>query len=200
MITLNNVTKRYGPVTAVRGINLQVPAGGKVAILGPNGSGKSTLLRLVAGLTLPSAGAVALGDMEPRKNRAHLGFLGHRHYLYPYLSAEENLRFYARLYGVGTVRIKEVLEFMELGDKKEALLRTFSKGEAQRLGIARAVLHAPHYLVLDEPFSGLDAAGTERLIDYLSKSPQTTLMATHDPIRAERFVDTFVHLEAGRLM
>ncbi|MEX2587777.1 MAG: ABC transporter ATP-binding protein [Actinomycetota bacterium] len=200
MIDVSNVTKRYGPVTALRGVSLQVPTGRTVAVLGPNGSGKSTLLRLVAGLTPPGSGAAWLDGTEPRKNKARIGFLGHRPYLYPYLSAEENLRFYAGLYGVGPGRVKEVLDFMQLTAKNDALLRTFSKGEAQRLGIARTILHAPDYLILDEPFSGLDEAGAERLIDYLSKSPQTTLMATHDPVRAERVVDAFVHLEAGRLL
>lgn len=200
MITFDTVTKRYGPVTAVNGVSLQVPTGGKVAILGPNGSGKSTLLRMVAGLTPPSSGTVRLDDGEPRDRKARIGFLGHRHYLYPYLSAEENLRFYAELYGAGPGRVKEVLEFMQLNGKGETLLRTFSKGQVQRLGIARAILHAPDYLILDEPFTGLDKAGAERLTDYLSKSPQTALIATHDPDRAERVVDTFVHLEAGRLL
>lgn len=200
MITFDTVTKRYGPVTAVNRVSLQVPTGGKVAILGPNGSGKSTLLRMVAGLTPPSSGTVSLDNAEPRDSKARIGFLGHRHYLYPYLSAEENLRFYAELYGVSLGRVNEVLEFMELNSKREALLHTFSRGQAQRLGIARAILHAPDYLILDEPFSGLDKAGVEQLLDYLSKSPQTVLIATHDPDRAWRVVDTFVHLEAGRLL
>lgn len=200
MITVSDVTKRYGPVTAVSRLSLRVPAGGKVAVLGPNGSGKSTLLRLVAGLTPVSSGTVLLGDAGPEKNKARIGFLGHRLYLYPYLSAGENLSFYAQLYGVGPGRVREVLEFMELSSKHDALLRTFSKGEAQRLGIARAILHAPDYLILDEPFSGLDDAGSQRLIDYLSKSPQTTLIATHDPARVESVIDAVVRLKAGRLL
>lgn len=197
MITVQNVTKRFGPVTALRDISLEVPRGSKIAVLGPNGSGKTTLLRLVAGLSFPGSGRITIEARPPREMKAEIGFLGHRTYLYPHLTAAENLRFYGQLYGVGPGRVHEVLEFMQLSAKGDALLRTFSQGEAQRLGIARAILHAPHYLILDEPFTGLDDAGAERLIEYLSGSRLTLLMATHDPARAGRVVDTTVHLVDG---
>lgn len=200
MINLKSVSKRYGRTTAVRNVSLAVPSGDKVAVAGPNGSGKSTLLRLIAGLTSPNSGTVTVGDSPPRTSRARIGFLGHRLYLYPHLSAEENLRLYAGLYGVAPGRVGEVLRFMQLDGKRSSPMRTFSKGESQRLGIARAVLHAPDYLILDEPFSGLDKAGTEQLVDYLSNSPQTIVMTTHDPEQAGRVVDRIVQIREGSIL
>jgi heme ABC exporter ATP-binding subunit CcmA len=198
LIVLDGVSKKFGTVRALNDLSLEVPAGSTVALLGPNGSGKSTLLKLVAGLLKPSAGRVTLDGRSPRESKPDIGYLGHEPFLYRYLSASENLNFYADLYSVGRSRVPDLLREVGLDRKGDALVRTFSRGESQRLGIARALLHDPRFLLLDEPFSGLDEASAGRLPELISRPGRTVLLSTHDLTRANEVAATLIHLAEGR--
>ncbi|HEX2053351.1 MAG TPA: ABC transporter ATP-binding protein [Actinomycetota bacterium] len=199
MIVLSDVGRRFGTLWALRNVSLEIADGATVALLGANGSGKSTLLRLMAGLTKPTSGQVRLDGSEPRKCKARIGFLGHEPFLYRYLSATENLRFYADLYGVDRSSVEPLLARLELDSKGPALVHTFSRGETQRLGIARALLHDPDFLLLDEPFTGLDERSCTRLPELLFRSGRTVVMSTHDRARADELATRQLRLEGGRL-
>lgn len=199
VIVLDGVSKKFGTVRALSNLTLEVAAGTTVALLGPNGSGKSTLLKLAAGLLKPTSGTVSIAGKAPKNAKAVIGYLGHEPYLYRYLSAAENLQFYADLYRVDRSRVRPLLEEVGLGAKSEALVRTFSRGESQRLGLARALLHDPDILLLDEPFSGLDESNAGRLPALIAKPGRTTLLSTHDLAKAQEVAGRLVHLESGRL-
>lgn len=197
MILLEDVSRRFGIEWALRNVTLAVDEGSTVALLGPNGSGKSTLLRLTAGLLKPTAGRVTLNGSAPKICKARIGYLGHEPFLYRYLSATENLHFYADLYRVPRSAAGPLLESVGLGHKGSALVRTFSRGETQRLGLARALLHDPDFLLLDEPFSGLDEASSSRLPGLISRSGRTIVLSTHDLSRAREIASGLVHLSEG---
>lgn len=199
MISLDGVGKKFGTVRALSDITLEITPGTTVALLGPNGSGKSTLLKLAAGLLKPTSGTVTLGGKAPRDAKAQIGYLGHEPFLYRYLSAEENLNFYADLYRVDRARVPVLLDQVGLDGKNSALVRTFSRGESQRLGLARAMLHEPKVLLLDEPFSGLDDANAGRLPQLIAGPGRTTLLSTHDLPRAREVADRLIHLAGGHL-
>ncbi len=199
MILLQDVSRRFGTVWALRNVCLAVEEGTTVGLLGPNGSGKSTLLRVAAGLLRPTSGTVAIAGSAPRERKSRIGYLGHEPFLYRYLSAAENLRFYADLYRVDRTLIAGMLDRVELTHKGTALVRTFSRGETQRLGLARALLHDPDFLLLDEPFSGLDEAGSNRLPELIARPGRTVVLSTHDRSRAEEVAHRIVHLTGGRL-
>ena len=199
MIVLDGVSKKFGTVRALSNLTLEVAEGATVALLGANGSGKSTLLKLAAGLLKPTSGTVTLAGKAPREAKAQIGYLGHEPFLYRYLSAPENLQFYADLYRVDRIRVPGLLEDFGLSHKGSALVRTFSRGESQRLGLARALLHDPDILLLDEPFSGLDEASAEGLPALISRPGRTTLLTTHDPPRAEQIAGRLVDLAEGRI-
>jgi heme exporter protein A len=199
VIVLEGVSRKFGAVRALSDINLEIADGTTVAVLGANGSGKSTLLKLVTGLLLPTTGIVTVGGETPRKAKARLGYLGHEPFLYRYLSAAENLHFYADLYRVDRRRAGELLEDVGLAHKGEALVRTFSRGETQRLGLARTLLHDPEYLLLDEPFSGLDEAGSDLLPKLLDRPGRTVVLSTHDRAKAAELADRRLYLAGGRL-
>lgn len=199
MIVLDGVSKKFGRVRALSNLTLEIDQGATVALLGANGSGKSTLLKLAAGLLKPTSGTVTLGGRTPRNAKALIGYLGHEPFLYRYLSAKENLQFYADLYKVERKKVPVLLEEVGLAHKGAALVRTFSRGESQRLGLARALLHDPDILLLDEPFSGLDEASAERLPGLISREGRTTLLTTHDRPKAEQIADRLVDLAGGRI-
>lgn len=197
MIVLDGVSKKFGTVRALNNFSLEVPAGSTVALLGPNGSGKSTLLKLVAGLLKPTTGSVTLSGHSPKESKADIGYLGHEPFLYRYLSASENLNFYADLYSVDRSKVPVLLAEVGLDRKGDALVRTFSRGETQRLGLGRALLHDPQFLLLDEPFSGLDEAGTERLAKLIFRPGRTVVLSTHDLAQANEAAATLIHLADG---
>ena len=199
MIVLDGVSKKFGTVRALNNLSLEVPAGETVALLGPNGSGKSTLLKLVAGLLKPTAGSVTLNGRSPKKSKADIGYLGHEPFLYRYLSATENLHFYADLYSVDRSKVPGLLAEVDLDHKGDALVRTFSRGETQRLGLARALLHDPRFLLLDEPFSGLDEASAGRLPELIARPGRTVVLSTHDLAKANEVAGILIHLAEGRL-
>ena len=191
MISARGLAKRYGAKRVFAGVDLDVERGGFTVVTGANGSGKTTLLRLVAGLALPSAGELAV-DVE----RGQLGFLAHEALVYRDLTALENLDLYGRLYRVPErrERIGMLLERFGLWDARNERTGSFSRGMLQRLALCRVFLHEPDLLLLDEPFSALDAEGAELLDRELAerRGRATFLVATHEPER-------IASLETGRL-
>ena len=196
---------RLGQRNVLRGVSLALAPGGRLAVVGPNGAGKTTLLRALAGLIRPRRGRVSLrGGRVPDDPaaRAGLGFLGHRPPLYPHLSARENLAFAARLHGAaGPPRIDAALETVGLAADANRLVRDYSRGMQQRLGLALALLPEPDVVLLDEPDASLDAAGVNDLpmmLDALAPRA-AVLFSTHDERVAQALDARIVRIEAGRL-
>jgi heme exporter protein A len=203
-ITARGLVKRFGHVVALAGVDLDVPRGGALAVLGPNGAGKSTLLRLLAGIARPSDGRLALGE-DRRRARGRVGYLAHASLLYPALTARENLVFAARLYGVPHPGERAAALLAEHGllDVAERPAGGFSRGMAQRLAIARALVHAPEIVLLDEPYTGLDRAAAETLtaqLRALRTGGRTLVLVTHDLARACELADSALVLAAGRVV
>ncbi len=188
MIEIQHLTKRFGPRIALQEIDLQIEVGESVVLAGPNGAGKTTLLRILARLTRPTGGTVRIAGLDLAQDttalRRKIGFLSHRTLLYENLTAQQNLRFYTRLYGLAQPqrRIDTLLANVGLTARRDDLVRTFSRGMKQRLAIARAVLHEPSVLLLDEPYTGLDPLAAETLNALLKQfvaEQHTLLMTTH---------------------
>ncbi|MGA8035095.1 MAG: heme ABC exporter ATP-binding protein CcmA [Candidatus Acidiferrales bacterium] len=189
-ISFEKVEKRFGALAALRGVSLEVRAGEFVALLGPNGAGKTTLLRIAALLAAPTHGKVTFrssqdgSEADQKDAKATVGMVGHGTLLYDELTAAENLTFYANLYSVPDVpaRIASALEDCGLDTRAGSIVRTFSRGMRQRLAIAKALLHAPRILLLDEPAAGLDRQGLHWFsgrLEGLRASGATVLMSTH---------------------
>jgi heme exporter protein A len=172
VVELSGVTRMFGRRRAVDSVDLTVAAGDCVALFGPNGAGKTTLLRLISGLLKPTKGAIRVDGQSLRDNasaRGLLGLISHQSMLYTALTARENVEFAARLYGVPDARSSAVkaLERMRIADRADAPVRSLSRGLQQRVSIARAIVHEPRVVLLDEPYTGLDAAGGAALTDML---------------------------------
>ena len=191
MIRVQGLGKRFGEKRVLRGVDLELPRGGFVVVTGPNGSGKTTLLRICAGLALPSEGELAVAA-----GRADIGYLGHEPLVYRELTALENLDLYGRLYRVSErrERIGMLLERLGLWEVRHDRVASYSRGMTQRLALCRVLLHDPALLVLDEPYTALDAAGAELLDLELAelRGERTCLLSTHDPARV-------APLQSGRL-
>jgi heme exporter protein A len=201
-LQLEGLVRRYGEREALGGVSLTLEAGQSLVVFGPNGAGKSTLLRVLATLLRPHRGSVrVLGRSLPGEAwavRGHVGLLAHEPLLYRDLSARENLRFYARLHGVGLARVEELLELVRLRDRCSEPLRTLSRGMVQRVAVARAVLHEPELLLLDEPRANLDPAATA-LVDPLigAAARRTRVITSHDPARGLAEADVVLGLRGG---
>ncbi len=200
------LAKRFGPVVALHPLDWALPRGETVALLGPNGAGKTTLLRLVAGLTRPSAGAVEVGDAaSASERRGRIGLLGHATFLYGALTARENLVLAGRLMGVADTdaRAAELLAEHDLERFADRAAGTFSRGMSQRLAIARALVHDPELLLLDEPFTGLDPPSAERLAAQLAAvraGRRSCVLVTHDLARAASLASRILVLARGRVV
>ena len=206
MITVKKLVKRFGLKTVLRGMDFEVKPGEFVALLGPNGAGKTTFLRILASLSRPSLGEVNIAGFklpnEAAQVRARLGVVSHLPLLYGDLTAEENLRFYARMYGITNdqLRITEVLEMVGLANRRRDLVRAYSRGMQQRLAIGRAVLHDPEIMLFDEPYTGLDQDASAMLDDVLktvAAQGRTVVMTSHDLARAEQLATRFDILSRG---
>ena len=206
MITVKKLVKRFGLKTVLRGVDFEVQPGEFVALLGPNGAGKTTFLRILASLSRPSVGEVSISGYKlPREAaqvRARLGVVSHLPLLYGDLTAEENLRFYARMYNIPDheLRVTEVLEMVGLDTRRRDLVRTFSRGMQQRLAIGRAVLHDPDVVLFDEPYTGLDQDASSMLDEVLktvAAKGRTVVMTSHDLARAEDLATRFDILSRG---
>jgi heme exporter protein A len=208
VIEVRKLVKRFGLKTVLRGLDFTVQPGEFVALLGPNGAGKTTFLRILASLSRPSLGEVRVAGYslpnEAAQVRARLGVVSHMPLLYPDLTAEENLRFYARMYGLEdqSARITEVLEMVGLEKRRADLVRTFSRGMQQRLAIGRAVIHDPEVMLFDEPYTGLDQDASEMLDEVLrsvAARGRTVVMTSHDLARAEDLATRFDILSRGAI-
>jgi len=208
MIEVKKLVKRFGLKTILRGLDFSVEPGEFVALLGPNGAGKTTFLRILASLSRPSMGEVMIAGYtlpnEAAQVRARLGVVSHMPLLYPDLTAEENLQFYARMYGISNfalpLRVTEVLEMVGLENRRKDLVGAFSRGMQQRLAIGRAILHDPEVVLFDEPYTGLDQDASEMLDEVLrsvAAKGRTVVMTSHDLARAEDLATRFDILSRG---
>jgi len=205
--------KRFGAVSALAGVDVALEGGEALAVLGPNGAGKSTLLRILAGLARPTAGGLEIqtgptGALAVRKRgqaRGAVGFAGHATLLYPELTARENLIFHGRLHGVAdpAARADALLAEEGLARFAERRAGTFSRGMAQRLTIARALVHDPPLVLLDEPFTGLDRRAGDRLARRLVRlrdEQRAIVLVTHDLARASEIASAAMILLGGRVV
>ncbi len=207
-IEIQGLKKSFSLKPILRGVDLVLDQGERMALLGANGTGKTTLLRILAGLTKPGAGIVRIGgwdiEREAQQVRHLVGFVGHQPYLYGELTALENLLFFGRMYKVQQVheRATELLKRVGLTKRAGERAGTFSRGQLQRLALARALLHSPQLLLLDEPDAGLDDEGHELLEALLREHTErhgTTLFTTHNVERALKFSDRIGVLGGGRV-
>ena len=203
-IELSGLVRRFGERIVLRDVSLRLPVGSTLAVLGRNGAGKSTLLRILATLLRPHGGEVrVLGEALPRRGfavRGRIGMLGHEPLLYRDLSGRENLTYHARLHGVGSDRVEEVLEAVRMRERADEPVRLLSRGMVQRLAVCRAVLHRPRLLLLDEPLANLDPAATGLVAPLIGRESGTTrVLTSHDPRAALAEADLVLGLEDGRV-
>ena len=205
------LSKRFGPIAAVSDLSFNVDAGEIFGILGPNGSGKTTTIRILSCLISPTEGQASVGGFDIRKDpmrvREAVGILTENPSLYERLSAYENMEFFAKAYGISdndtrASRIKEVLEFFELWERRSNRVGTYSKGMKQKLAIARAIVHRPEVLFLDEPTSGLDPKASKDIRDLMERlsrqEKHTVLLCTHNLEDAEKLCSHVMIIDRGR--
>ncbi|HEY2632493.1 MAG TPA: heme ABC exporter ATP-binding protein CcmA [Solirubrobacteraceae bacterium] len=204
MVELEGLTRNYGERVALEDVTLSLARGRTLVVFGPNGAGKTTLLRVLATLLRPHSGAVSvLGKRLPEEAwevRGRVGFLGHDPLLYRELTARENLRYHAQLHGVADGRVEERLAAVSMSARADEPVRTLSRGMLQRVAVARATLHDPELLLLDEPYANLDPAAIE-LVEPLigATSGKTRVLSSHDPGRGLAEADIALGLRGGRV-
>ena len=207
-IQAQGISKLYGDFPALQNVNIELAPGEFLALLGRNGAGKSTLLKLLALLTYPSLGSLKIAglnyDDDLSQVRRRLGLLGHNTFLYDELTAEENLRFYARLYDIADapVACRKTLDEVGLAPFSNELVRNFSRGMRQRLAIGRLFLHDPEILLLDEPFTGLDDRATvllEQLLDKARQRGRTIVLCAHQLELALKLASRVLILDRGKV-
>jgi len=208
-IEVTSLTKAFGNHHALRSIELTVEKGEFLTIFGPNGAGKTTLIRILSTLTKASGGDVTIGGFALKTQsdaiRRKIGVIAHQTYLYENLTAAENLQFYGKLYNVPdlSAKIEQIITDVGLDLRRNDRVHTFSRGMQQRLSIARAMLHEPSLLLLDEPYTGLDQHACEMLSGWLKQlrsQQRTTLMVTHDLERGLDMADRIAILIDGQIV
>jgi heme exporter protein A len=202
-VALEGVGRAYGERVALREISFTLPAGATVAVFGANGAGKTTLLRVLAGLLRPHAGRVSvLGaelPAEAYRSRGRTGLLAHEPLLYRDLTVRENLRFHARLHGVGAARVDELCAQVGLSLRADDPVRTLSRGMTQRAAICRAVLHSPELLLLDEPLANLDPGGAAAVAPLIGREAgPARVLISHDAAQGLAEADWVLGLRGGR--
>jgi ABC-type multidrug transport system ATPase subunit len=204
-IRVERVTKTFGPVRALVAVSAEFPVGSVSLVIGANGSGKSTLLSLLATLATPTTGKIDHGSFgtSPAQVRRGLGWLGHDTLTYGDLTGRENLELAAQLYALEASQVVEsATQRFQLAEFLERPVRTYSRGQRQRIALARALCHAPTLLLLDEPTTGLDTKGVETLLQVVVDERArgtTVVMITHDPSFATRIATQVIELERGRI-
>jgi heme exporter protein A len=212
-VEARKLTKAFGHQVALRGANLSVAEGEFLTLFGPNGAGKTTLIRIVASLVRPTGGAVYVRgedlDKAATSLRSHIGLIAHDPLLYGDLTPDENLRFFSRMYnlpgsgaGSAAARIDTVLEQVGLAARRRDPVRTFSRGMVQRLAIARAILHDPEIMLLDEPYTGLDLQAADMLrsvLQELASSNRTVILTTHNLEQGLEMCDRVAILNRGNV-
>jgi ABC-type multidrug transport system ATPase subunit len=204
-VELRSVTKTYGPVRALVGVSARFEPGRVSVVTGPNGSGKSTLLAIVGTISRVTSGKVDHGELGASREaiRATLGWVGHDSLCYPELTGRQNIELAARLHGSDPKEaFDRVAGRFELGAYAERAVRTYSRGQRQRLALARALVHRPRLLLLDEPTTGLDAASMARLCDVVREEASrgaVVVVVTHDAPFGSAVADSRIELERGRV-
>jgi len=207
-VQLDDVSRHFGRRRALSRITLAINSGEIVGLLGPNGAGKSTLLGVLATIVAPTSGTIRYGTATAGESgpalRRRIGVLAHELYLYPELSAQQNLTFFANLYGLDAAQaVPAALDRAGLSDRAADEVGSFSRGMRQRLALERALLHQPRLVLLDEPFTGLDDASAAALVARLSGLRETgaiVVLATHDLDLAEGLLDSALFLRDGRMV
>jgi heme exporter protein A len=207
-LEVRDLSRTFGARKALDKVSFELPKGAFLSIFGPNGAGKSTLLKVLATLTSPSKGTARVLDLDVVQDavplRERIGFISHNPLLYPDLTAEENLEFFAEIYCLPhpKERVRELLTAVELDHRRLDLVRTFSRGMLQRLSIARALLHEPDIIYLDEPYSGLDPHAMDILDGLIAqiREKHTFVMVSHDLAKGLELCSHALILAKGRIV
>lgn len=212
-ITVSNVIKQFGRFAALRGVTAEFDAGRFHAILGDNGAGKTTLLRALAGLAQPTRGDISIFGESPKAACRDIGYMAHPSLLYDEMSGMENLRYFARLYGIAEGRSKDgrnkdgrcagVIRSVGLDPQLTRPVGQYSQGMRQRMSLARAILHDPKILLLDEPFSNVDVHSAREMVGLLKgmrDAGKTIFVVTHQVLLLEGVADEFVWMQAGQIV
>jgi ABC-type multidrug transport system ATPase subunit len=204
IITVKNVVKQFGRFAALRGVTAEFDAGRFHAILGENGAGKTTLLRALAGLAHPTRGDISIFGRSPQEACRDIGYMAHPSLLYDEMSGMENLRYFGRLYGIADEgRCEEVIRGVGLDPELTRAVGQYSQGMRQRMSLARAILHDPRVLLLDEPFSNVDVHSARAMVDLLKgmrDTGKTVFVITHQAVLLEGVADEFVWMQAGEIV
>ena len=205
IVAVSNLVKQFGRFAALRGVTAEFAPGRLYALLGDNGAGKTTLLRTLAGLTRPTRGGISLlGTSDLRAVCREVGYMAHPSMLYDEMSGMENLRYFARLYGIeDDARCSQVMRAVKLDPSLERPVGQYSQGMRQRMSLARALLNDPKILLLDEPFSNVDLGSAREMVSLLvemRRAGKTLLVVTHQAALLEKVADEFVWMEAGKIV
>ena len=204
IIAVSNLVKRFGRFAALRGVTAEFGAGRFHVILGDNGAGKTTLLRALAGLSDPTSGTVSILGKTPHDASREIGYMAHPSLLYDEMSGLENLRYFARLYEIaGDGRCQQVIRAVGLDPELSRPVGKYSQGMRQRMSLARAILHDPKILLLDEPFSNVDAHSAREMVGLLTSmrdAGKTIFVVTHQAALLEGVADEFVWMQAGLIV
>jgi ABC-type multidrug transport system ATPase subunit len=208
VVTVKNVIKQFGRFAALRGVTAEFDGGRFHAILGDNGAGKTTLLRALAGLAQPTQGTISIFGKDPEAACRDIGYMAHPSLLYDEMSGMENLRYFAGLYGIAAGRNKggrceEVIRAVGLDPELTRAVGQYSQGMRQRMSLARAILHDPRILLLDEPFSNVDVNSAREMVGLLKgmrDAGKTIFVVTHQALLLEGVADEFVWMQAGQIV
>ena len=209
IIEVQKLEKKFGYKTVLRQLELSLIKGEFLTLFGPNGAGKTTLIHILCGLMQPSAGRACVAGFDTRYDREAVsrtvGVISHNPFLYPTLTAFENLKFYGMMYGVKRLneRIKQLITMVGLEDVADERVQDFSRGMQQRLSVARAIIHEPEILFLDEPYTGLDQHGSESFRQMLLRfrsEEKTIIMTSHDLDKGLEICNRVAILNRGRLV
>jgi ABC-type multidrug transport system ATPase subunit len=204
VITVRDVVKQFGRFAALRGVTAEFDAGRFHAILGDNGAGKTTLLRALAGLAHPTRGEISIFGKTPKAACRDIGYMAHPSLLYDEMSGMENLRYFAGLYGIaGDARCEEAIRAVRLDPALKRAVGQYSQGMRQRMSLARAILHDPKVVFLDEPFSNVDVHSAREMVSLLKSmrdAGKTIFVVTHQALLLEGVADEFLWMQEGRLI